>query len=261
MMAKRGAFSRQPSRYKGECQKSKAERTRRDVSPANPSPAAQAADTPKPPKPNKPFKSDERKGKGKGKAIHKQGKPNLKAKAADPKPSDSDATTWSGSLDSDSNQASDEPLVNHPPGEEEALSGERKVRPPSLSPSRFSAVPTDVLYPSLGRRTERKSSKHPTPLYPTTWESVGFGLTLQQLAFELAQHDTTVGSFISVRLLGVTKILGQKSYCFVTHSWTLHRPQDHQKQPSPMGFKQKYSPQKLHFFTHLQTICGITGSA
>ena len=84
---------------------------------------------------------------------------------------------------------------------------------------------------------EGKSSKHPIPPYPPTWESVGFGLTLQQLAFELAHHDTTVGSFTSVRLLGVTKILGQKSYCFVTHSWTLHRPQDHQKQPSPMSEK------------------------
>ena len=260
MMAKRGAFSREPSRYKGECQKSKAERTRRDVSPANPSPAAQAADTPKkatPPKPVKPVKSDERKGI---KANHKKGKPNHKAKAATLKPTDYDDTTWSESYDP-SVQASVEPIVDHPPGEKEVLSGERTVRPPSLPPSRFSTVPTDVLYPSLGRRTERKSSKHPTPPYPTTWESVGFGLTLQQLAFELAQHDSTVGSFTNVRLLGVTKILGQKSYCFVTHSWTLHRLQDHQKQPSPMGFNQEYSPQKLHFFTHLQSICGITESA
>ena len=55
-----------------------------------------------------------------------------------------------------------------------------------------------------------KSYKHPTPPYPPTWESVGFGLTLQQLALGLAHHDPTVGSFKSVRLLGVTKISGQK---------------------------------------------------
>ena len=241
--------------YLEEIQKAKSERTRRDDSPANPNPAAQAADTPEPPKPNKPPKSVERKGKGKGKTIQTQGKPNRKAKASTLEPTDLDDTPWSESYDP-SAQASVEPVVDHPPEEKEVLSGERTVRPPSLPPSRFSNLQS-----RLRRPTEGKSSKHPIPPYPTTWESVGLGLTLQQLAFELAQHDSTVGSFTSVCLLGVTKILGQKSYCFVTHSWTLHRLQDHQKQPSPIGFNQEYSPQKLHSSTHLQSICGITESA
>ena len=209
-----------------------------------------------PPKPIKPVKSDERKGI---KANHKKGKPNHKAKAATLKPTDYDDTTWSESYDP-SVQASVEPIVDHPPGEKEVLSGERTVRPPSLPPSRF-LVPPDVLYPSMGRGTERKSSKHLIPPYPTTWESAGLGLTFQQLAFELSQHDSTVGSLTSVCLLDVTKILGQKSYSFVTHAWTLHRLQDHQKQPLSRGFNQEYSPQKLHSFTHLQSICGITESA
>ena len=250
--------------YREECQKAKAARSRRadspaDPNPADPNPAAKAADTSDPPKPDKPLKppnSVERKGKGKDKTIQKQGKPNRKEKASTLEQTDHDGTPWSETHDP-SSQDPVEPVVNHPPEEKEVLSGGRTVRPPSLSPLRFSPVPTDVPF----GRTERKSSKHPIPPYPTTWESAGLGLTFQQLAFELSQHDPTVGSFTSVCLLDVTKILGQKSYSFVTHAWTLHRLQDHQKQPLSRGFNQEYSPQKLHSFTHLQSICGITESA
>ena len=141
--------------YKEECQKAKAQRTRRDGSPANTSPAAPAADTPKkakslPSKPVKPVMSDERKGK----ANHKKGKANHKVKAANPKPTDSDNTTWSESFDSD--QASVEPSVNQPPGKVEALSGERMVRPTerplltgtSLPPLRFSNLQSRLCRPT-----------------------------------------------------------------------------------------------------------------
>ena len=97
----------------------------------------------------------------------------------------------------------------------------------TLSPPRFSTPPFNPK-----RLGKGKGSKHPIPPYPPTWESVGFGLTLQQLALGLANYDPTVGSFKSLRLLGVTNISGQNLYSVVTHSWTLHIvPEINKKSP------------------------------
>ena len=162
--------------YQEECKAAKAKRSRRgpvDHPPAKPSPAAAAPDKPKKSKSSsKPVETD----KLKGKAINKK---KTKGKAVTAQPSDSDADTWDESPDSD-----EKATVDQPPVKVTALSGVRKVRP-SLSPPRFSNL---TLY-------EGKSSKHPTPPYPSTWGSVGFGLTLQQLA--LGQLATILPSVVS----------------------------------------------------------------
>ena len=127
--------------YHEECKVAKAKRSRRgpdDHPPAKPSPAAAAADKPKRSKPpSKPVEAEKRKGK-----MNKK-----KGKAAPaPTPPDSDVDSAEDeSLDDSDGEDDPVPIVDQPPEKVEALSGERQVRPLSLSPPA-----TAVLYHTVG---------------------------------------------------------------------------------------------------------------